>query len=217
LKTSVARASRLPRVALLALLPLLAGVSWVLLPATQAAPGESERIVALLQLRPGMTVADVGAGDGRYSVELARAVGRGGSVLATEIEQDKLDRIERRAGGDGLTNIKTVLGTQEGTGLAAGCCEAILLRLVYHHFAEPAPMRASLRQALRPGGQLLVVDTLPQRSWRKLEGVPDRGGHGIQPEDLVAELTGDGFAVVSRHDEWPGEEDAYAVLFRRLP
>jgi len=217
LKTSVARASRFPRVALLALLPLLAGVSWVLLPATLAAPGESERIVALLQLRPGMTVADVGAGDGRYSVELARAVGPGGKVLATEIEQDKLDRIERRAGGDGLTNITTVLGTQEGTGLAAGCCEAILLRLVYHHFAEPAPMRASLRQALRPGGQLLVVDTLPQRSWRKLEGVPDRGGHGIQPEDLVEELTADGFAVVSRHDEWPGEDDAYAVLFQRLP
>ena len=203
--------------ALLLLLPPLAVLLWTQLPTANAAPGESERIVALLEVRPGMTVADVGAGDGRYAVDLARAVLPGGRVVATEIDRDKLDSIERRARDEGLTDLTTVLGDQRTTGLEDGCCDAMLLRLVYHHFATPAPMRASLRQALRPDGRLLVVDTLPQRHWRKLEGTPDRGGHGIAPEDLIAELTADGFVVVSRHDDWPGPEDAYAVLFRRLP
>jgi len=183
--------------------------------ATGCTPRRAAAASLLLGLRPGATVADVGAGDGRYSVDLARAVSPGGRVFATEIEQGKLDAIARRATADGLTNVATVLGDQDATGLGEACCDAILLRLVYHHFAQPALMRASLRAALKSEGLLLVVDTEPQRYWRKLEGVPDRGGHGIRADDLIAELTAGGFDVVSRHDDWPGPEDAYAVLFRR--
>jgi hypothetical protein len=76
-------------------------------------------------------------------------------------------------------------------------------------------MRASLRRALRPGARLAVIDLRPRPSWRDLPGVPDRGGHGIRTEDLVREMTSDGFEVVARYDDWAGNGDRYCVVFRR--
>jgi hypothetical protein len=61
----------------------------------------------------------------------------------------------------------------------------------------------------------VIVDTEPQQNWRKLEGVPERGGHGIREEDLVREMTGDGFEVVARHAAWNGDAERYCVVFRR--
>jgi hypothetical protein len=87
--------------------------------------------------------------------------------------------------------------------------------MVYHHFVDPAAMRASLWRALRPGGLIAVIDISPQRSWRDLPDVPDRGGHGIQPGDLVREMTSQGFEVVLREDDWNGDSDRYCVVFRR--
>jgi SAM-dependent methyltransferase len=176
---------------------------------------ERARIVETLALREGMHVADVGAGDGGWSEWLAREVGATGHVYATEIDPDDVERIEQRATRAGLDNVTAILGAETDTGLPDGCCEAILLRLVYHHFTRPAPMRASLRRALRPGGRLAVVDLEPRTDWRRLPGVPDRGGHGIPMEDLVAEMTSDGFVVAARHDDWTGSGDRYCVVFRR--
>jgi SAM-dependent methyltransferase len=179
-----------------------------------ARSGESERLAEALALRPGMSVADVGAGRGEWAKDISRRVGPAGRVFATEVEQDKVDRIAERIADAGLTNVTTLLGTDEDTGLPAGCCDAILLRLVYHHFTDPAKMRRSLVRSLRPGARLVVVDTEPHGSWPSLPGVPDRGGHGIAPEDLIAELTGEGFTVLERHDEWPDSDSDYCVVFR---
>ena len=162
-----------------------------------------------------MRVADVGAGDGEWAERLAREVGEAGHVFATEVDANDLEKIGKRVRDAGLANVTTILGTQQDTGLPAGCCDAILLRMVYHHFAEPARMRASLRAALRPEALLVVIDTEPQGNWRRLEGVPDRGGHGIREEELVGEMTGDGFEVVARHPDWNGDDDRYCVVFRR--
>src|SRR5262245_5004456 len=199
---------------------LAAGVVLLLLvlgdPASAPAlASETERLFAALGLKPGLRVADVGAGDGEWSERIAREVGETGHVFATEVDPAEIEKIEKRVREAGLGNVTTILGTQQDTGLPAGCCDAILLRMVYHHFAEPARMRASLREALRPDAVLAVVDTRPQKNWRKLEGVPDRGGHGIREEDLVREMTGDGFEVVARHPEWNGDGDRYCVVFRR--
>ena len=127
----------------------------------------------------------------------------------------ELEKIRKRVSDAGLANVTAVRGTQDDTGLEAGCCDGILVRMVYHHFADPARMRASLRAALRPSAVLVVIDTEPQARWRKLEGVPERGGHGIRQEDLVREMTGDGFEVVAAHADWGGEGDRYCVVFRR--
>ena len=178
-------------------------------------PEESDGIVASMVLAPGMTVADVGAGDGQYSVVLARGVGPAGRVYATEVDPSDLDTIASRAKVEGLHNVRTVAGTQRDTGLPAGCCDAILLRMVYHHFTDAAAMRRGLWNALKAGGRIVVIDVRPQKDWRHLDGVPERGGHGIAMSELIADMTRAGFEVVSRYEAWPAERDAYLVVFRR--
>lgn len=178
-------------------------------------PEERDGIVASLALAPGMTVADVGAGDGRFSVVLAHSVGPGGRVYATEVDRTDIDKIAALADEEGLRNLKTVVGRQEDTGLPAGCCDAILLRLVYHHFTDTAAMRRSLWSSLKAGGRIAVIDVPPQKGWRHLEGVPERGGHGIEIGELIADMTRSGFEVVARDEDWPAEGDAYLVVFRR--
>ena len=179
-----------------------------------AGASEAERIAEVLALRPGLEVADVGAGDGEWAAEIARRVGPEGRVWATEVKEDELEAIRERVEREGLGNVEVVKGDQTRTGLPEDCCDAILLRLVYHHFTDPPRMRADLQRALRPDGRLVVIDIEPQEHWRKLKGVPDRGGHGIPAEDLISELTTDGFEVVDRVEDWNGDGDRYCVVFR---
>jgi ubiquinone/menaquinone biosynthesis C-methylase UbiE len=183
--------------------------------AVAGVPEEKDGIVASMALAPGMTVADVGAGDGRYSVVLAQGVGARGHVYATEVDRSDIDKIASLADGEGLHNVQTVLGTQADTGLPASCCDAILLRMVYHHFTDTAAMRRSLWNALKAGGRVVVIDVPPQKGWRHWEGVQERGGHGIDMRELISDMTRSGFEVVSRDEDWPAEPDAYLVVFRR--
>jgi ubiquinone/menaquinone biosynthesis C-methylase UbiE len=176
---------------------------------------EQDDLFAALGVRAGLRIADVGAGDGEWAEKLAREVGESGHVYATEVDAAGLEKIEKRVEGAGLGNVTAILGSQQDTGLPAECCDAILLRMVYHHFGDPARMRASLRRALRPEAPLVIVDTEPQKGWRQLDGVPDRGGHGIREKDLVREMTRDGFEVVARHASWNGDKDKYCIVFRR--
>jgi SAM-dependent methyltransferase len=176
---------------------------------------EADRIAEILCLEAGARVADVGAGDGDWTEVLARRVGETGHVYATEVDEDLVAELRERMEEEGLENVTVVLGDQESTGLPEDCCDAVLLRMVYHHFTDAAKMRAGLKRALRPGGLIAIVDIVPQERWRDLEDVPERGGHGILERDLVADMTADGFQVVSRHEDWNDDEDRYCVVFRR--
>ncbi len=187
----------------------------LLLAACGASAKEAKQIAELLCLQGGAHVADVGAGDGEWTVKLAREVGEGGHVYATEVKEDLVEDIRKRAKKAKLDNVTVLLGDDEDTGLPEDCCDAILLRLVDHHFTDPAPMRASLKKALRPDGILAIIDIVPQTSWRDLPGVPDRGGHGIPVDALVEEMTADGFEVLSRYDEWNDDDERFCVVFRR--
>jgi len=184
-------------------------------PAAHSLDSEAARTIEALGLQPGLQVADVGTGNGEWAERISREVGETGHVYATEVDRDKLQMVDTRVKDAGLKNVTTILGTQEDAGLPPGCCDAILLRMVYHHFTDAHRMRASLRSALRRGARLVVIDTEPQKNWRHLDGVPDRGGHGIKEEDLVREMTTDGFEVVARHEDWAGDGDRYCVVFRR--
>jgi len=186
----------------------LAGLTAVLsclLAATGAAhphEQEAERIAELMQLRPGMRVADVGAGEGEWGEALARKLEASGHVFLTEIDDGELLKLHNRLEDSELENMSVVAGSPDETGLPSGCCDAILLRLVYHHMSEREAMRASFGQSLRENGLLLIVEL-------------DRNGHGIEAQRLVDEMTTDGFKVVSRHPDWGGHDDHYAVLFSR--
>jgi SAM-dependent methyltransferase len=178
-------------------------------------PSEADRIAELMALRPGMAVADVGAGDGAWAEDLAQRVGTTGHVYATEIHDDELEEIRERMEEAGLENVTIVRGDADDTHLPDACCDAILLRLVYHHLTDPEPMNASLHRALRPGGVVVVIDFEPKQHWNRPAGVPDRGGHGVLPEDVIAEMTAEGFTVVSRHQHWDGHDDRFCIVLGR--
>jgi len=162
-----------------------------------------------------MKVADVGAGDGLWSVELARAVGETGHVWATEIATEDVEEIEQRIAEESLVNITPILGSISDTGLPTACCDAVLLRLVYHHFVEPESMLTSLLESLREGGRLAVIEVRPENSWPELDNVPDRGGHGIEPGALERELSAAGFQLVELVEPWDGDNLRYCSVFRR--
>jgi cyclopropane fatty-acyl-phospholipid synthase-like methyltransferase len=183
--------------------------------AARAPVVEADRIATVLALQPGTWVADVGAGNGEWTRELAQRVGEDGRVYSTEVDEDDVAEIRKTIKSAGLTNVTALLGQADDSGLPEACCDAILLRLVYHHFTDPSEMRRSLYRALRPGGLIAVIEIEPQSHWPDLSGVPDRGGHGIPARDLIEEMASQGFEVVERHDPWEGQSDRYCVVFRR--
>ncbi len=173
---------------------------------------EVDRLIEVLEIEQGEVVADVGAGDGTWSAALAERVGGSGRIYATEVDRDDLKKIRDRIERAGLDNVLVVEGTQNETGLPPACCDAILLRRVYHHFQEPGAMRASLKQALSDDGLLLIVDFDTKRYRARPSGIPEsRSGHGVEKEVVVSEMERDGFELVSDL-EWRGDD--YALLFR---
>jgi cyclopropane fatty-acyl-phospholipid synthase-like methyltransferase len=207
----LARTHRILRWTTVVVLPLVCTAC----AAARSSVVEADRIAALLALQPGMWVADVGAGDGEWTRDLAQRVGEDGRVYATEVEEDDVEEIRETTDSAGLTNVTALLGQANDSGLPETCCDAILLRLVYHHFTDPPEMRRSLYRALRPGGLIAVIEIEPQSHWPDLAGVPDRGGHGIPAQELIEEMASEGFEMVERHAPWEGVADRYCVVFRR--
>jgi ubiquinone/menaquinone biosynthesis C-methylase UbiE len=115
-------------------------------------------IVKALDLKPGMAVADVGAGTGLFTRLIAEAVGPGGKVYAVDISDEFLRYIADQAKKRGQPQIATVHGAQDSTHLAPNSVDAAFLCDVYHHFEKHESMLASIRQALRPGGVLYLIE-----------------------------------------------------------
>lgn len=115
-------------------------------------------IVAALRLAPGMEVADVGAGTGLFTELIARAVGPGGRVYAVDIAAEFIRNIERRMRSAGLENVEYIVNNQTSTLLPPATVDLAFLADTYHHFEHPAEMLRSIHEALRPGGELVVLD-----------------------------------------------------------
>jgi predicted methyltransferase len=175
---------------------------------------ESARLATLLELRPGMTVAEIGAGTGQFSVAIARHLGPTGHMFSTELDKYRLEDIKRAVRAAGLRTVEVIEAAETATELPAGSCDAIFMRRVYHHLTHPAQIDASLFGALRPAGLLAVVDFEP-RGGSAPPGVPATrgGGDGVRPEMVVDEVTAAGFAHVRTIRDWPG--NMYLVLLRK--
>ena len=181
---------------------------------------EAARIVEVLGLTDGSRVADVGAGPGTYTVHLAQAVAPSGWTFATEVDPERLPTIQAALAEQSVARATVILGTQISTGLPPGCCDAIVLRRVYHHLTEPDAILASLRAALRPGGRLLIIDFEPRPDTPVPAGVPaNRGGHGMPSELLTQEMEAAGFVVMTGAGPWDGSgagrQEDYHVVFGR--
>ena len=179
---------------------------------------EVPRLVEALELRAGMTIADVGAGFGAWTMQLARWVGPNGRVYATDVAAAPLASLRDTVVREHLGNVTVVEGAVDRTNLPALCCDAILIRDVYHHLAQPADIVRSLAAALKPGGRLAVIDFPPRPNSEVPAGVPvDRGGHGVPPEVVQREF-GVALTHVRTIPMWsPDSQPAslYLALFRK--
>lgn len=115
-------------------------------------------IVRAAELRPGMVVADIGAGTGLFTPLLAEAVGPRGQVYAVDIVPEFLKHIAARAAAAGHRNVRPVLCTERSVELPSNSIDLAFLCDTYHHFEYPRSTLASLRRALRPGGALVLVE-----------------------------------------------------------
>jgi SAM-dependent methyltransferase len=172
---------------------------------------ELQRLRHVLALEPGMAVADVGAGNGELTVALASEIAPSGRMYSTDIDAESLERVGAAVRAAGLANVTLVHSLPADTRLPANCCDAIVLRRVYHHLTDAAAIDASLLRALRPGGVLAVIDFPPLVS-----GVWPLN-HGVDAARVTEEVVASGLQLVQVIEEWPGRGPlaSYCALFRK--
>jgi ubiquinone/menaquinone biosynthesis C-methylase UbiE len=158
----------------------------------QVAPS---RIFEALALRDGLTVCEMGAGDGELSIAAAARVGSRGHVYTNELGE-RLETLRAKVTAAHRPQIEVVAGTADRTNFPDGACDALFMRNVYHHFAAPGPMGAALAAALKPGGRLAIVDFKPHGTEARMpEDRDEDATHGVSPESVQRELLDAGFRI----------------------
>jgi len=145
---------------------------------------EAQTVMDLADIKEGTTVADIGAGEGYYTVRLAERVGRKGRVLAQDIDREALERLGTRVERERLDNVSITLGAADDPRLPGASFDRIFLVHMYHEVTEPYAFLWRLRPALRAGGKVIVVD---------VDRPTDQ--HGIPPALLFCEFGAVGFRL----------------------
>lgn len=172
---------------------------------------ERKAIVAAVDIAAGMSVADVGAGTGLFLSLFAEAVGATGRVYAVDISPRFVEHLEKRAKDEQLAQVDVVLGGDRSPGLPEASVDRVFVCDTYHHFEHPRAMLASLHGAVRPGGELLIID---------FERVPGESRDWIfdhvraGKEVFRSEIETAGFEFVEEV-EIAGVEENYVLRFRR--
>lgn len=147
--------------------------------------GEAEAVIAFAGVAAGMSVADIGAGEGYYTVRLSRAVGAKGRVLAEDIVPETRDRLGLRVQREGLDNVAVRLGQPDDPKLPTASFDRIFLVHMYHEVEQPYPFLWHMRDGLKPGGLIVVVDA--RRPVKR---------HGMPPQLLECEFASLGLTKV---------------------
>jgi ubiquinone/menaquinone biosynthesis C-methylase UbiE len=163
---------------------------------------DTETLIKVLQLEPGAVVAEIGAGGGDLTIALAKQVGPNGRVFTSELGDERLAKLRGAVEKSGASNVQVVEGQVADANLAEGCCDAIFMRNVYHHFENPTTMNASFVRALKPGARLVVIDFPPRND--AATAPPGKRGdtsaHGVSAEVVASELKAAGLTVLSTED-----------------
>ncbi|MBI3184520.1 MAG: methyltransferase domain-containing protein [Myxococcales bacterium] len=162
-----------------------------------------EEVLAALKLNPDSKVADIGSATGYFAVRLSRAV-PSGKVYAVDIEPEMQRYLERRAQAEGLKNLVSILGTEDDPRLPEPV-DLVLLVDTYHHLGRREGYFSSLRQKLRAGGRLAVIDFKKESP----RGPPPEAK--LAPEEVVSELSAAGYQLLEEHRFLP---DQYFLVFR---
>jgi ubiquinone/menaquinone biosynthesis C-methylase UbiE len=158
-------------------------------------------LVAAMDIKPGMTVADIGTGTGYMLKFLSDAVGPTGKVFGEDIQTDFLDRARAK----NVPNAELILGTTTDPKLPPNSVDIALVLDVYHHFDYPDKMLAAIRSALKPGAHLVIVDFYKSAS-------PSPGHIRLERDDVAAEIEHNGFHLLSKRDHLPTQ---YLLTFEK--
>ena len=161
-------------------------------------------IAGLMQLKPGMSVGEVGAGSGFLSRFIAEKVGPDGHVYANELEPKMVAYMKARAAKDGVKNLTVVQGEPRSTGFAPGTLDAVAVVQTFSFFNAPDAMLASIHASLKPNGLLLIVDS-PR------EGMPP-AAPGMDVEEILPMTEAAGFTRVGENGVVPGH---YSLILRK--
>lgn len=160
------------------------------------------RVMDILGIKQGNTVADIGAGSGWFTVRAARRVGENGMVYAVDINPESIRHVDSRAQKEGLRNIKTILGKADNPLLPADAVDAVLLLKTYHEVAQPVALLRNLRASLRHGAKI---------------GIIDRNGngedHGVGRDVIIHEAAEAGYRLLDQYDFVKGDKMDYFLVF----
>ena len=173
---------------------------------------ERHKLVELLDIKPGSTVADIGAGSGFMALLFAEAVGPEGKVYAVDINPTMMESVAKQAAEEGLKQLETVVCPETSVGLPDASVDLMFICDTYHHFEYPNTVNASIYKAIKPGGQLIIVDFI------RIEGVSEewimnhvRAGKEVFSREIEAA----GFKLVKEHDA-PFLQENYVLRFDRI-
>lgn len=167
--------------------------------------GEAETVMRLADIRPGMWVADVGAGEGYYTIRLAPIVGPKGRVLAQDIVPETRDNLARRVDRERLDNVAVKLGEPNNPMLPVNSFDRVFLIHMYHEVERPSEFLWHLRDSLKQGGAVVVVDA---------DRPTDR--HGTPPRLLICEFAAVGYKL-ARFEPLPDSESYFAQFVAEGP
>ncbi len=170
-----------------------------------------ELLAAVVGARPGMVIADVGAGSGFMALEFAKLVGDEGRVVAVDINPVMMEELAAKAGAAGVENLQTRVCRQDSVDLEPASVDLVFLADTYHHFEYPTLTLASIRRALRPGGQVVLVDfeRLPGESPEWILNHVRAG-----KKQVTSELRSAGFELLAEHP-LPQLKNNYVLRFQR--
>ena len=176
-------------------------------------------IITALGIAAGSHVADVGAGDGFFTTRLANAVGADGRVYAVDISKNALDRLSRRVADAGLTNVQAILGTPSDPKLPEAALDAALIVNAYHEMREHQAMLAAIKRALKPGGRLVIVESVMQAQ-RNIDRTVQESRHQLAAHFVQQDAIEAGFAIARFEDPFtrPGSmSPEYLLVLTPVP
>lgn len=159
---------------------------------------EPAKLMKALHLKAGMTVCDLGCGNGFYTLMLAKEVGDKGKVLAVDIQQEMLDLLAKRAEKAGVKNYQPILGTVADPKLPEGAVDLILIVDVYHEMDHPVEMLAAMRKSLSKGGRMVLVEFRAED-----DNVPIKPLHKMSKAQVNKEIGANGFKLVEDFEGLP--------------
>ncbi len=184
------------------------GADW-LVRDERAAEEQPERMLDSIGVRPGMAVADIGAGVGYHTLRLADRVGPTGRVFATDIQPEMLERLGQAVRERGLTNVTAVRSGNTATGLPDSSVDLALMVDVYHELSQPERFLTALSRAFRPGGRLVLVEFRGEDP-----SVPIRPEHKMTLDAMDRELAPLGYVRIGRYEFLPWQ---HLAIYRPPP